>query len=44
MEIWGLPFSTFLGFIILLTTILISIVWSIVTKRDDEDKELEGEE
>ena len=44
MELWGLPFSTFLGFIILLITILISIVWSIATKRDDEDKEIEGEE
>jgi hypothetical protein len=44
MEIWGLPFSTFLAFIILFLTYIISIVWAFASKTKDEDKDLGGAE
>lgn len=34
---WGLPFATFLSFVVLFLTIILSIVWAIFSDKSELD-------
>jgi len=41
---WGMPFTTFLSFVVLATTIILSVLWAIYSNKDelDDTKENKG--
>ncbi len=40
---WNLPISTFLAFITLIITVLISIIWAFFTAKNDQ-QDISGED
>ncbi len=41
---WNLPLSTFLAFITLIITVILSIIWAFITKNDDQENVSEDNE
>ncbi len=39
MELWGMPFSTSLAFVVLALTIIVAIGWTIFQSKKDENHE-----